>query len=739
MTSLTLIVLLLMLPAVQLNFGGRKNNRKFGTIATPLSKVHLNPKPFVIIKKIDYQNLRMDNANLRLREQATYDKLTNLNTVMYKDYYKSWTSNMETFVAGQKHMVLNTGGPYNQSCVAIQNVMSQLQSERTLPIPWAPEIYNKTKREATREKRMVVMPIIAAVMSVAKVVAPTVVSSVLSHVTEAIAHKGMKKAPRALTKEKNYMQVKELPFQKNNMFENAPDFNDDPFRQDNAGYQYYYSLNGIYSGLFKHVEIVQRVNWELENLNMHRQMQTMRNENFVRDIMMVRNGQVPPTLLSPKDLQGIIDDISHLADKEKMNLDHIITTQNVYKIYPFLTPILLVDTESYEMIMLIIVPMVPSGTFLRLYKIETLPFMTYEGVAMQIALPHPYYISDLTGSHHALLSAAEYDRCTVIDDITICHVAKPVVTERSECYAALLYSVDDDNSIYRSCEFRKVDGRQHHFIYISPNTFAYFLPKPSVMILTCQGKDFQNVTMLPRSGTLRYEDRCSAEVDKRLFHDTSVELMNTSVRAQDAAMSFLTVAKGKWPSLITSAEEQQNLLLAAKDDVEATEHMASLSTRARVYHALKDLMTMSQEQIYLKEVYNHLFYFLTSLAVPIVLGILCSCYHKIFFKCQPKAHPPIPKPAIMNFRRGMLTINPQDAPIIKDSPNPRKRDLPPGVSTPAKTRKAEPTTEVPRNPAGVQNTYISAPPVDSHSLDIAHFQQTHQEYPRLAEGPVYQY
>jgi hypothetical protein len=724
------VILHFLLTTVQLDNAGHLNsNRKFGTVSTPLSQVHLNPKPFVIIRKIDYQKLREDNDHLRHRVANTMNKLNHISKEMYADNKGSWNKNIAKYIEDFKTMIHYGAGPLNVSEQRVTDTVTQLQSERTLQISWTPETINKTKRFA-------VMPIFAAVMSVAKAVAPTVASSVLTHVSEAISQKGLGKAAQRLTqRKKNYIEVPELPMNITDMHEGYVDYFIDPFPKSYYDYSHHYNIDVLSASLLKHTELVQFTNWELENLNIHRQMQVIRNENFVRDIMSVRNGQVPPSLLPPHELTNILHDITRVADKEKMNLEHIVKTQDAWKIYPYLTPILVMDTNSYEMLLLVIVPMVPAGTHLRLYRIETLPFMTHEGVAMQIVLPQPYYISDITGSHHALLSSTEYDKCSLIDEVTICHIAKPIVTERSACYTALHYGGATDNSIYEACEFKKVDGKQHHFIYLGPNRFAYFLPKPSIMYLSCQGKDFNNMTDLPRSGTLRYEDRCTATVDKRLFYDTSVEVMTTSVTAQKTALSFLTMARGKWPALVSSVEEQNSLLRAANDTLGTTEQMDSLNTRARVYHAVRDLMAMSQEQTYLKEVYNHLFYFITSLAVPIILGLLYSCYHKVFFKCQPKANPPFPKPTLVKFRKLGMRTSPSEEPIVKSSPPSRKRDLPPGTDTPAPTKKMQTSVGVSMMATGQQsmNTYVAAPSVD---MTPEQFTATHV-YAQLHQRPTY--
>jgi hypothetical protein len=296
-----------------------------------------------------------------------------------------------------------------------------------------------------------------------------------------------------------------------------------------------------------------------------------------------------------------------------------------------------------------------------------------------------------------------------------------------------------DTTIYESCEFKKVNGKDYHFIYLGPNTFAYFLPKPTIMTLECQGKNYNNMTALPRSGTMSYADRCSATIDRIKFYDTSIEMMDTSVENQEAVLSFLNVARGKWPALANSVADQESLLQAAKDNVGTTEQLASLSTRARMYNTINDVTAMSQEQLYLKEVYNHLFYFLTSLAVPIVLGALYSCYHRIYYKCQPKAHPPIPRPSIIKFRKTTNVSNVEQAVTTADaSPTATKADARSPRGTPLGSRKRDMViNSAPRAPNHqiTQNAFVSYVDADMQQ-EIAQFQVTHP-YGQLHERPIY--
>jgi hypothetical protein len=730
--------LLLFTPTTQDSVANRLINRKFGTVSTLLSKVHLNPKPWVIVRRIEYGNLKANNQQLREREKMTLLHFQELNTIMFNPWTGNWNQDIAGYMGGQVQAVLDTGIPFNQSQQRLDAYMQAIQAEKPLHINWSPSILNRTKRDVKRKKRMLPVPIIGAVLSVAKAVAPMVATSVLSHVSEAISRRGMKSATTALVAKKNYLEVKEFTSQNLSFEHGYVDFHAKPLDSDFHKYADRYYLEEDEGSIVKHADIVARTNQELMNLNMLRQMQSIQIDNFIRDLMTVKSGRVPPSFLPPEELLKSVNDISRIAESGKMNLDHIVKTQEVHKIYSFLTPILVIDTETYEMILLVILPMVPAGMNLYLYHIETLPFMTREGIAMQIVLPQLYYIRDTGGSSHALLSEAEYEKCTLIEDVTICHIAKPIVTVRSECYTALHYEGMTDTTIYESCEFKKVNGRDYHFIYLGPNTFAYFLPKPTIMTLECQGKNYNNMTALPRSGTMSYADRCSATIDRIKFYDTSIEMMDTSVENQEAVLSFLNVARGKWPALANSVADQESLLQAAKDNVGTTEQLASLSTRARMYNTINDVTAMSQEQLYLKEVYNHLFYFLTSLAVPIVLGALYSCYHRIYYKCQPKAHPPIPRPSIIKFKKINNVGNNHSVAAVDRSPTTPKRGIPSQAGTPPGSRKKDminnsaPTAP---NHQITQTAYVSYVDADMQQ-EIAQFQVSHP-YGQLHERPVY--
>ena len=405
---------------------------------------------------------------------------------------------------------------------------------------------------------------------------------------------------------------------------------------------------------------------EITNLNLQRQLMTIRNQNFMRDITAVKNGKLPPSLLPPHELLSILKDIEAMIKHHKLQVKHITSTKNAYLMYQYITPFIIINSENYEILLFMILPLVPSDAQLSLYQVSTIPFDTQEAIPMILDLPYPYFVSDFAGTQHTLLSEADLQSCTKYDEMTLCTTPQPLVTERSLCYSSLHFEGDNTDLIYASCRFRKANSNQAKFLSIAPNRFAYFVPRATKLYISCPETGYSNVTEISRSGNFQFPNRCFARINNFIFHDTTLEALNQSFIPQKQLLSFLDVARGNWPAAASASFAD---LLHAASDTNASEPLASIGTRAKIYHVLADLLHLNAEQDNVKEIYRQICYFLTSLAVPIILGIFYSIWFKIYYKCQRKQHPPIPPPKLPAlWTKSQIQLAPEEQPRGRQSP-----------------------------------------------------------------------
>lgn len=357
-------------------------NRKFGTVSTFLSKIHFNLKPFVIVKNLDMHDILRDNELLKTRELAVMRKIDRINHDMF-DTQKAtsenpYDRNIQHYKAQQKAIANATGRALRDNQLQLTHFVNQLTTEHPLAIQWSPIQRHMNEPPTThashvidqkpRQKRA--LPVLAAVMGIAKLVGPMVCHTVLDQVKSAIARKNLAGAAAALvTDSTNYARAPDFSLDSLYNAMTTINFEDRPFKGDKDDYAYYYWNNVQHANAIKHTDIVASINMELMLLNNFRQLMIIRNNQFMNDIASIQQGKIPPSLLPSGELQHMIDKISKLAELHNMPLQHVEKhTASTYSYYQHITPLLIVDKDSYRMLLILILPMVPSSQQLELYQ-----------------------------------------------------------------------------------------------------------------------------------------------------------------------------------------------------------------------------------------------------------------------------------------------------------------------------------------------------------------------------------
>jgi hypothetical protein len=256
-------------------------------------------------------------------------------------------------------------------------------------------------------------------------------------------------------------------------------------------------------------------------------------------------------------------------------------------------------------------------------------------VAFEIRIKDEFYATDLKGTTHTTLSKTEFDECTNYERFILCHLPRPIMTEKSQCYKAIHFMDDGGDDILKFCTFTKADQDQPRFLAIAPNKYAYYLPQPCSMHTTCPDpKESANyVTQLSRAGIFSYPNYCFANINNRMFYDTAVELVNLTSADEKSVLKFLQIARGPWPTLLPQINESAALLRAAIDN-NHSESIPSINTRAKIYTMLTNLHQLGDEQVITKEFLHFFWNSAFALLVFIIsntalyVGYCCCFKHK---------------------------------------------------------------------------------------------------------------
>jgi hypothetical protein len=623
-------LLTLLLPAAQPNM--MTINSRFGSVSNHISKVVFNIKPFVIVKNLDYSSLAADNAKLKTEEEHFKTRIWRENINYYPNNEDKFNRMARNKQQSYGALAEASGTIVKESQSTLTQFVQNLHSKAPLAIEMAP-----TSSNGTRVKRFIAAPAIAAVMGLVKLVGPIVCSTVLEQTTKTIAAKGFKAAAPSLAHRHNYVQAP------NYRLPNAtfPLISQTMLKYDSNAYAYTLGQSYETGANTKFIDQLTYYQLELSNLNINRQIMTLRNERFMQGILDVQTGTVPITFLPPQELHNILSSITGMVRRDDLQLQHITDPASPHNFYKYITPFLLID-DQYNLLLVMILPMIPETQSLNLYHMDTLPFMTQEGIPLELVLPYEFYATDISGTRHSLMSRAEFDTCTRQDEVALCRLSRPLITERAQCYNALHFGGSTDESIFKACKFRKAESNVHRFLYLSPNRFAYFLPRNSTLFLHCPDKRLAIASPLPRSGTFSYPPRCRATIDHHEFFDTSVEFVVEMKDVPPAVVSFLKVARSSWPAITSSISDTSDLLSAAKDN-NCSEPLVALTTRARFYAAFKDILFLGQQQTDSSHLYTQIFYVVTAIVITIItqaISLFCyCCRHRI----PEKLHSRLPK------------------------------------------------------------------------------------------------
>ena len=664
------LILILAINLIQLtgaNTPKYKLNRDFGTISTLLAECHFNLKNMVAIRKIDLRKLKQENEQIAQDQTDLIKRIRGLDSTFHTNFDEENVYIQEELEQDKEFTIARvtaSAASYNKSredlhtFILQQQALSPLQLKREATptqralewhapkaLSWQDPQNNNTQHE--RNKRFII-PGLAFLAPVLKIVGSTLCSTLLKTISSAISTGGISKIVHTLTSDnKNFVatpqyvhkaSIQDLP-QQQHAFKNQAVKD---YGTGNATYPQWHTTAEIKGNYhtdsmdaamnFKYTHLNERMEDDAELFLLKRQMVQQANQEIVAALEMAKTGVVSEKLLPVDILEDILLELNTIIRTNHYSLTHVVDVASPRRLYPFLTPFFIID--NFELIMFIIIPMKQEGNKMELFHIKALPFLTIEGVALQLKLEEEFYATDQSGTRNVLLTRAEYESCTPTDGILLCYISRPTFTTTSLCYNAIHFQSINMEAILNYCEFIKPDTTKYRFVNLEENKFAYSIPRSTVMQLSCRKEDKDaitetNSTRISRTGIFSYPKNCQVTIDNYIFFDTATEMVPQDLLTPAQKQSFLTIAHGPHRAVKSTIEENGSILKAALEN-ENYEPIFSITTRANILTTNKNIKILDEEQTTSKQVMNHLFQILYAVAgasaaatVPMIWVFCC--------------------------------------------------------------------------------------------------------------------
>lgn len=504
--------------------------------------------------------------------------------------------------------------------------------------------YNNVGKHAL-EKRSPVAAAVGVILPLLRFVAPKIIGPMLTRTLKSVATFSIEQAPRLLAlKNDAYLNLKGVTLASSlknmstqtltDLAKTIPPVTD---WLDNPGgnhtqllrewakhnNQYKYEANALLFAV-----ATQKMDELTAYFTGQRETLWRQNRNMLDALRQATKGRVTQTLLPLQDLKEILDRIDQEKARKNLNIEHITDTQHPSLFYDLLSPVLLIKNTT--ILVLLTVPVVPTETKFDLYRIRSIAFASREGIAMALNLKNQHYAVNKRGTSAAEITDADLEECQEFHGREglehICPMNHPV-TDVLPCQTAIHYQKDSMESTDTACPFKKVDGTVAQFLYVADNTFLFFLPKPSKLHITCT-KGTKDVLHLKQSGKFQFPPHCSGRIQTDqgsfLFHDTSVELIQTNASKTDPDhfMSFLNATPPAYRYAREFEQLRQQVLQLVLSNNATTSNVQELIAEANARIQERQIRSIEHENQHSHSYETHLFTFLITVSSSVAISII---------------------------------------------------------------------------------------------------------------------
>ena len=545
----------------------------YGTIMSYEGPIFVNPKPFIAIQKIDldiyykndeaFRNLtrqfsdRMKDIDYKMAPYLAPPKQQSVlkikpESLYYLDqwngklFYTQATTEENTELRTQLETQLIYKVKQIQPLAYTGSeqynlVFSRLKEFVNQNIPNVPL---QTKNDTLSRDKRFLLPVLTAILPIAKTLAFPALAKIAKTTVAIVSEAGHRKLEERLMKDRTkVMQLPDI---------NVTNFNSDDFSSQYPGncttMQCLSNIDGLafrhqlptmqMAQTFKIATVTDIVTTEANQLSAKRQALTLEYDNLLTALQLLVEGTVTEDILPLSNMQTMVDTILMKVDHSESEYRLPVSAQQLYQLYKLITPFAI--RQENTLIIFLIFPLLHSQSSMEAYSVQTLPFLTKEGIPLQLQIPNRHFAT----STKIYLSIDDYmwNSCDLIAGQRFCRTASPLKEARNECLYALFLSDKNRQNIEKLCQFTRAQSDQAVFQALGPNYYAYYLPISVNGQVHCRkvGEDETTVLYLNRTGTFQYPPFCSASIMDYTFHDTAAQTMDNESFMPNLPITFGT-------------------------------------------------------------------------------------------------------------------------------------------------------------------------------------------------------
>ena len=280
---------------------------------------------------------------------------------------------------------------------------------------------------------------------------------------------------------------------------------------------------------------------------------------LLAQIHQVAQGTVPAAFINPEIMDQIKKAIDVINAGSDITYSLPVAPANIDQLYPLLHPLILTESNFDKnnnsnidvMHLYLFFPLVTPDSRLDVHKVSTLPFLTKEGIPVQLKNPMPYFATNANYDKNAAFDHSTWNNCQRLGEDYYCSQPQPLQNSKEDCLTAILSGEENFEIISRYCTFEKARTDRPLFQYITANTYAFYLPKPSLLKIICAktGADHLTIKSLPRTGIFTYDTGCTATLSDFHFQDTSTEVVQ-DISTNASSLTFRDMLHKMVPDLV---------------------------------------------------------------------------------------------------------------------------------------------------------------------------------------------
>jgi hypothetical protein len=579
---------------------------QFGTIMNYQGRVNFNAKPYLAIQQINISKI-LRNHEQYLRSHALYQ--ARLATIDL-DLSQSSPAQIRNVTSDPKHIkdmewyqdnyIYKHHWPgqkgnshfLNQSIILFKDTSRSEHNQYIQQWDTLMSYVNSTFGKFTdinREKRFL-LPLLGIILPIAKIIG----ISTLEVVANKVSHSLKEQGPLNLTRNlralgTNVVEVKEtymdIPSQSKVNF----DWSDTTM----AFFAHQQQIPTLPMAQREQgTRIYQLVEQESNYMSTLRSKMSTDLISLHNALIQLSKGTLSPFLVPYPVMDSIVNQISKAVKADELALHLPSSTDRTPELYQYVTPFLLTDRTTLFLFM--IFPLYERSSMMDLYSVHTYPFLTSEGAPVELMVEHKFFAKSIDNQHTTTFDENTLDNCATVNSLRFCRSPRPLKRSQNDCLTNLHAGKLKQRHVQQFCSFKTVPVKVPRFEFIVPNTYAYYLPTPMDLRVTCVqvGPDKPYDIPLNRTGVFAYNTKCHAEVADYLFPDTTMETLTTNYSVPGAIPSFAEFLQYSADGDINNDAVLRQLVLTSMQNNTQPQSMQTLISTSKI-----SMLRKAQEKV----------------------------------------------------------------------------------------------------------------------------------------------